>query len=73
MSNNNLELIYKQASKLSYNEQLKLISKLTDSLQPVKPKKKHNLSELQGLGKELWRKINSDQYLRNLRGEWDDR
>ena len=73
MSNNNLDLIYKNALALSYNEQLKLISKLTTSLQQAKHKKKHKLSELQGLGKKLWKKTNSDQYLKNLREEWNDR
>jgi len=73
MSNANLEQIYKQASNLSYNDQLELISKLTASIKSTKSQNKHKLCELKGLGKDLWEKINSDQYLKSLREEWNDR
>jgi len=73
MSYINLLEVYNKASNLSYEDQLALISKLAVSLQKTKRNKKHKLSELQGLGKELWAKIDSDQYLKNLREEWDDR
>jgi hypothetical protein len=72
MSDINLTKIYNDASKLPYEDQLDLISKLAASLRRVKSNKRHKLSELQGLGKEIWRKIDSEQYLKELRREWND-
>lgn len=69
----NIENIYKEAIKLTYREQLILISKLAVSLKNLKTGKKRKLSELKGLGKEIWRNINADDYVTNLRDEWNDR
>lgn len=71
MSENDLSKVYVEASNLPYEHQLELISKLAISLQKSKKNKKHKLSELQGLGKELWEKIDSEQYVNNLRREWN--
>ena len=72
--NNELDLatIYKYATKLTQEEQLELISKLAISLLRSN-NKKHKLKELRGLGKELWQKVNSTEYLENLRKEWNVR
>jgi hypothetical protein len=69
----NIENIYKEAIKLTCREQLILISKLTISLQKLKSDKKRKLSELKGLGKEIWQNINADKYVNKLRDEWNDR
>ena len=68
----NLENIYKQASKLKSKEKLTLISKLSLDLQRSKKTEKHKLSELQGLGKEIWQKIDVERYLHDLRGGWNE-
>jgi hypothetical protein len=34
-------------------------------------KGKHSIMELEGLGKELWRAIDVDEYLRKERATWD--
>jgi hypothetical protein len=34
-------------------------------------KKAHSLAELKGLGKEFWRSIDVDEYLRKERDSWD--
>ena len=69
----NIENVYKEAVKLPYGEQLILISKLAISLQQLKSGKKRKLSELKGLGKEIWQNINADKYVTKLRDEWNDR
>ena len=69
----NIENIYKEAIKLTYRDQLILISKLAISLQNLKSEKKRKLSELKGLGKEIWKNIDADKYVTNLRDEWNDR
>ena len=69
----NIENIYKEAIKLTYRDQLILISRLAISLQNLKSEKKRKLSELKGLGKEIWQNIDADDYVTNLRDEWNDR
>jgi len=69
----NIENIYKEAIKLTYRDQLILISKLAISLQNLKSGKKRKLSELKGLGKEIWKNIDANKYVTNLRDEWNDR
>ena len=38
---------------------------------PNKPR--HRLSELRGLGKEIWEGIDAQEYVNKLRDEWDER
>ena len=72
MYNSEIETLYQKASKLSDNEQLQLICKLADSLQKTREKNKHKLAELQGLGKEIWKNVNVESYIKSLREEWHD-
>ncbi len=34
-------------------------------------KRKHDILELKGCGKELWNQIDAQEYIRRLRNEWD--
>jgi len=68
----NLYTIYKEAVKLSLKDQLELISRLAFSLKQSQTIKGHKLFELEGLGKEIWQKIDVEKYVQNLRGEWSD-
>ena len=70
MSVLDLEIIYKQASKLTDLDKIALISKLKDD---IKNSKQHKLAELEGLGKEIWETIDTQKYLHDLRREWDER
>lgn len=73
MSKLDIEVIYKQASKLADKDKKSLISKLENDMQKIQRPKKHQLVELEGLGKEIWEKIVPQKYLYDLRSEWDDR
>ena len=42
-------------------------------LKEGRPDKQAKISQLAGLGKEMWEGIDVDNYLRQLRDEWDDR
>ena len=33
----------------------------------------HRLSELRGLGKDIWKNIDAQEYVDQLRDEWEDR
>ena len=60
-----------QAKKLEQWQQKELIMLLIDHLasQPSKPKR--SLTELQGLGKEIWQGVDAQEYINELRDEWD--
>lgn len=74
----NIETIYQQHIKpLSHDEQLKLLAKMTKELangvEEVEPTKKHSIMELHGLGAEIWEGIDAQEYVNELRNEWEHR
>ncbi len=52
---------------------LKRLVKLMDKKKVVSRGKRQppKLTDLAGLGKEMWEKIDVDKYIRDLRNEWD--
>ena len=59
---------------LDPEEQLNLLQVLSSVLKKaVAPKKakKHSLLELEGLGAEIWSKVNVEEYVRRERDTWD--
>ena len=66
--------ILQQANALSGPERKELVKLLVDSLDvPEAPRQQRRLSELRGLGKEIWEGIDAQEYVDQLRGEWDER
>ena len=65
--------IVREARALSVEERKQLIKLLVDSLAEERPKKKRNLMELAGLGAEIWEGIDAQEYINQLRSEWDHR
>lgn len=63
-----------QAKNLSPEERnlLKQYLDSLDTLYEQKPKPKRRLSELRGLGKEIWTGIDAQDYINQLRDEWDE-
>ena len=67
--------IVHQAKTLSMQERKELIKLLVDSVdvpEVAAPQHRH-LSELCGLGKEIWEGIDAQEYVNQLRSEWDKR
>jgi hypothetical protein len=64
--------ILQQVELLSYEERKELMKHLIDKLD-APPRKSRHLSELRGLGHEIWQGIDAQQYVDELRNEWDDR
>jgi hypothetical protein len=58
---------------LSVREQLALIAEVAVQLrqQMAAEPRRRSILELRGLGKEIWSKINIDEYLRQERSSWD--
>ncbi len=66
--------IVEEARKLSVDEQKELIKLLVDILPETQPKKKkRSLSEFKGLGAHLYDGTDAQEYVNQIRSEWDDR
>jgi hypothetical protein len=60
--------------QLSVEERTRLIRAIADSLLDsgaAPPPKKRSILEFEGVGAELWKDVDSDEYLNQLRDEWD--
>jgi len=67
--------ILQQAKTLSGQERKELVKLLVDSLDVSEavPHQRRHLSELRGLGKGIWEGIDAQEYVDQLRSEWDER
>jgi hypothetical protein len=67
--------ILQQAKTLSGSERKELVKLLVDSLDVTEAVscRQRRLSELRGLGKEIWGGIDAQEYVNQLRSEWDER
>ena len=68
------ENVEKEIEKLTPQEQLKLVRRLTHRLRKtrVSVKKELDWKEFYGLGKGLWKKEDAQKYVNRLREERDD-
>lgn len=68
-----VEEIYQQYIKpLPTNEKLRLIAKVTSDLAENETEKpKRSIMELHGLGKEIWEGIDAQEYVNEMRDEWE--
>jgi hypothetical protein len=69
------ENLLQEVRSLSVDERKQLIKVLVDTLdQPAQSgQTQHSLRELRGLGKEIWQGIDAQEYINQLRDEWDNR
>ena len=65
------EAIVDEIRTLSVEERKALINVIVDSL--TVPTKTRSLLELEGLGAEIWEGIDAQDYVNQLRSEWDHR
>jgi len=77
MATMSVEEIYaRHIRALPAGEQLRLVEMIASALAPevtraVQPQR--SLLELEGLGAEIWQGIDAQQYVDELRQEWDQR
>lgn len=69
------EEIYQQYVKpLPEKEKLRLIAKVSNDLAETENEKpRRSLLELEGLGKEVWEGVDAQEYINELRNEWEQR
>ncbi len=70
-----VEEIYQQYIKpLPEKEKLRLIARVSNDLAESEIEKpKRSIMELHGLGKEIWKGIDAQEYVNELRNEWEHR
>lgn len=70
-----LQEIVQEARTLPVEERKRLIKALVDIVNEpeVTPKKKRSILEFVGLGAEIWEGIDAQEYVNQLRSEWDHR
>lgn len=77
MTTHDVEQIYQSQIKLlTHAQQLRLIAIITSALaQDVAQEtpRKRSILELEGLGAELWQGVDAQEYINQLRDEWDTR
>ena len=56
--------------KLDAEEQIQLLGELTPRVNAKQTGKKHSVTELKGLGKEIWEGIDAQKYVDNERESW---
>jgi len=64
--------ILEHAKTLSKHERKELLKALIDTLGDA-PEEQRSILELRGLGKEIWQGIDAQEYVDQLRNEWDER
>ncbi len=55
--------------KMPPRDRLRLLTLIAQDLQ-LPTKTNHQISELRGLGKEIWQGVDAQQYISELRSEW---
>ncbi len=71
------QAVFQEAKALSLQERQELIKLLVDTLtvetptEPTFSSRPRNLMELAGLGAEIWEGIDAQDYVNQLRNEWD--
>ena len=67
-----LNEVANQARRLTLEEQLRLLEDLAGIIrQQMSPKRKHSILELEGLGQEIWKGIDAQEYINQERDSWD--
>lgn len=66
--------ILEEIRALSLEERKKLMKLMVDTLaEDPEPQHKHSIMELAGLGAEIWEGVDAQEYVDQLRSEWDHR
>lgn len=74
MSSNSKNIYDEHIKQLPREEQAQLLDLLRNELENGEDTgQRHSILELHGLGKEIWRGVDPEDYVKRLRDEWEDR
>ena len=65
------ELYEQEIRILPAADRLQLLALIAQELAMLQVGGSRRITELRGLGKEVWREVNTQQYIDALRNEWD--
>jgi hypothetical protein len=72
-----VEMLLEEIRTLSVAERKQLISAIVDTLTETPPtetaRKKRSILEFEGVGAEMWQGVDAQEYVSQLRDEWDNR
>lgn len=69
-----VEVLYQeQIRELPAQVRLQLLALIAQDLATPKGGKQKRISDFQGVGKEIWQGIDAQEYVNQLRREWDER
>ena len=69
-----VEVLYQeQIRELPTQARLQLLALIAQDLAAPPPNRPSRLTDLKGLGKEIWQGIDAQEYINQLRREWDER
>ena len=72
MANATYEELKTSISRLNSAEQLRLLEELAAQVRrKITRKRDHSILELRGLGKEIWKDIDAQQYVDQERDSWN--
>ena len=74
-----LDDVWTRAKALALEEQLTLLARLAEhvcvmhskQIEPQEAAPKRSILDLEGVGAEIWRGIDAQEYVNQLRDEWD--
>ena len=71
------QLYEEQIRRLTPEQKLRLITliagELTEQIHTLPQPRRRSLMELEGLGAEIWQGIDAQEYVDQLRSEWDEK
>ncbi len=68
-----LQEMIEKVPELSIEERKQLIYTLVDSIAETKKTKKHNILDFAGIAEELYDGTDAQEYVKQIRKEWDER
>ena len=71
MRNSKAEIIYKEISQLNNNEKIFLLTKLMTISTNIEKDTKVNFYNIKGIGKEVWKGIDAQEYVNKERESWE--
>ncbi len=69
-----IEYILRDIKTLDYHGKLEILEQLVRFIRRPgvkKPGRKHSLLELEGLGKEMWKNVDVDDFIEEERNSWN--
>jgi hypothetical protein len=66
----NINQIIEKIDELDYTDKLNILYHIVVMLKKTETKSQSSITDLKGLGKELWQKYDIDAYISNERESW---